>query len=285
MKRGYLIYHPEEAQKNSGFIQLFQQYGKKRGIDFFSVSSEEYTKSDLWDTPDIVLNRTRDTRVSLFYEKQGINVFHESSFVALANDKFAMIEYFKNNLPSHVRCQHWCPESIFLRAGKPIPQNARTEKLLETGVVKSLSGHGGSEVFLAKDRSAWEKSLAGSDIVLQEKIESEARDVRVYILGGEIYQAVLRQGTKDFRSNFSLGGNVTPYALSAEQRTWVGYFLEALSPRWKGMFGIDFLLDVSGQLIFNEVEEMVGCRMLYQCTDRDIVRDYVNWMVTVHSQA
>ena len=30
--------------------------------------------------------------------------------------------------------------------------------------------------------------------------------------------------------------------------------------------------------LFNELEEMVGCRMLYACSDHDIVSDYVGWL-------
>ena len=32
-----------------------------------------------------------------------------------------------------------------------------------------------------------------------------------------------------------------------------------------GMVGIDFIIGDSGELIFNEIEDVVGARMLYQC--------------------
>ena len=41
---------------------------------------------------------------------------------------------------------------------------------------------------------------------------------------------------------------------------------------------MDFLLGENGKLYFNEFEEMVGSRILYQATNQDIVRDYVEWM-------
>ena len=44
------------------------------------------------------------------------------------------------------------------------------------------------------------------------------------------------------------------------------------------MAGMDFIVDSAGNLVFNEVEEMVGCRMLYQYTDLDIVKDYIDWL-------
>ena len=39
-----------------------------------------------------------------------------------------------------------------------------------------------------------------------------------------------------------------------------------------------FLLEKNGCMVFNELEEMVGCRMLYACSDHDIVSDYVGWL-------
>lgn len=41
------------------------------------------------------------------------------------------------------------------------------------------------------------------------------------------------------------------------------------------MAGIDFILTKDGRLIFNELEEMVGSRMLYNCSKHDIVKEYV----------
>ena len=41
------------------------------------------------------------------------------------------------------------------------------------------------------------------------------------------------------------------------------------------MVGIDFILTRDGSLIFNELEEMVGSRMLYNCSKHDIVKEYV----------
>ena len=40
MKKAYLIYEDKEAQKNHGFIEMFQQAGKEKGIDFSFVSKK-----------------------------------------------------------------------------------------------------------------------------------------------------------------------------------------------------------------------------------------------------
>jgi len=44
------------------------------------------------------------------------------------------------------------------------------------------------------------------------------------------------------------------------------------------MVGIDFILDDNGNLVFNEIEDVVGARMLYQCSDIDIVKEYLSYI-------
>ena len=69
-----------------------------------------------------------------------------------------------------------------------------------------------------------------------------------------------------------------PYRLLEEQRREVMRYVQCLGGEKLAMAGVDFLLDRQGRLVFNELEEMVGSRMLYACTNRDIVRDYVHWL-------
>ena len=43
--------------------------------------------------------------------------------------------------------------------------------------------------------------------------------------------------------------------------------------------GIDFILDDNNKFIFNEIEDVVGSRMLYQVSDIDIVDLYLNKII------
>lgn len=275
--KAHMVYFPQEADKNRGFIRMFQEKGASVGIDFKYISVEEYQGCRGAALPDLVLNRTRQPRVSRWYQERGIPVFHVDSLVELSNDKYKGLQYLKEHLPEKMRGEKWCPDSWLLRreemeeiamGGKTLPGNM---------VIKSLDGHGGSEVFLTED-DAGLAALRGKDCLLQERIPSNSQDLRVYILGGEIYQAVLRTGNGDFRSNFSLGGNARVFSLSREQEDWIQQFVQALPGAWLGMLGIDFIVGRDGRLLFNEIEEMAGCRMLYQCSGRDIVGDYVVWL-------
>ena len=295
MKKAYLIYEDKEAQKNHGFIEMFQQAGKEKNIDFSFVSQTDHQISSEKIFPDLVLNRTRDPGVSCWYEERNIPVYHNSRLVELANHKYKMMAYFQENLPEKILKEKWCPATVFLTDPAQMGNISNTENAeimkyaedhigavtperLRHGVIKSVSGHGGSEVFLVEDQEKWSDILAGREAVLQEKIECHNRDLRVYVLAGEIYCAMLREGKKDFRSNFSLGGNVREMGLTTAQREYIDCFIKCLPDYSAGMYSIDFLPLSDGRLIFDEVEEMVGCRMLYQYTEHDIVRNYVAYL-------
>ena len=67
MKRAYLIYQKDEAEKNKGFIELFRQAGKREKIDFSYVPVTEYQKASEEKLPDLVLNR----RLAAGMKKEG----------------------------------------------------------------------------------------------------------------------------------------------------------------------------------------------------------------------
>lgn len=280
-RQAYLIYRPEEAVKNEGFIRMFQEKGKAEGFAFSCVTSEEYRKKPL---PELVLNRTRQPEVSRWYEERGIFCLHGSRFVEWANHKYLTLLQLKNSLPPEILRQKWCPATMFFPAGESdvpgIYRQVRREGV-EAGrdlVIKSVHGHGGTEVFLAQEAEKHWDVLRGKDCIVQERIAGGNRDLRVYLLGGKIYQAVLRTGAEgDFRSNFSLGGSASIYRLSPGEREYIECFVQAVQEHWGeiGIAGMDFILDRDGRLIFNEMEDMVGCRMLYQCGGGDIVGDFV----------
>lgn len=274
---GYLIYHPQEAVRNQGFIRLFQERGAACGMEFFYVSVESYQDMGKHPLPDMVLNRTRQPQVSLWYQQRGTTVFHADTLVDLANDKYKTLQYLEENLPERIRREKWCPASRLIKKEELGKILEGENSLPAHHVIKALDSHGGNEVFLTEQTEAL-TVLRGRDCLLQERIPSDSQDVRVYVLGGEIYQAVLRIGQGDFRSNFSLGGQVKPYPLNQEQEELVQCFIQTIPGGTQGLLGIDFIVSRNGQLIFNEIEEMTGCRMLYQCTSRDIVEDYVGWL-------
>ena len=45
------------------------------------------------------------------------------------------------------------------------------------------------------------------------------------------------------------------------------------------MVGIDFLVDEKGKFLFNEIEDVVGARMLYQLTSINLVEKYLQFIL------
>lgn len=283
MKQCYMIYTEAEGRRNYAFIELFRRTGERQGLLFSFVPVNRYQQMPL---PDLVLNRSRDLLVSRWYEERQIPVYHDSDIVEIGNDKYKTLQRLQESLTEKAA---WCPGSFLLtekmKKDFQFLQQQIEKKLgiVDMVVLKTVDGHGGSEVYRLsadplRDVLPWKQTLArlqGKQLLCQEWIECDSRDLRIYILWGKIYAAVLRQGRDDFRSNYSRGGSIRPYDLSKEEQAYIEPFIQALGGERLAMAGIDFLLRRDGSLIFNELEEMVGCRMLYQCTERDIVQDYV----------
>ena len=65
------------------------------------------------------------------------------------------------------------------------------------------------------------------------------------------------------------------YSLTADEQELVQKIIDLFN---FDMVGIDFILDDNGNLVFNEIEDVVGARMLYQCSDIDIVKEYLSYI-------
>ena len=116
-----------------------------------------------------------------------------------------------------------------------------------------------------------------SDFILQPFLKGPGKDVRVYVIGNEIVAAIERQAREGFRSNYSLGGAVRPVALTEEQKGLVAQICRIFD---FGLAGIDFLVDERGNFVFNEIEDVVGARMLYQCRpDIDLLGRYFSFIL------
>ena len=237
-----------------------------------------------------VINRTREYKLSLRFEKINVKVFHSSKITELGNNKYKtycyLKEYFERN--KNEPQGEWIAHTVLVKADDL--NNVLNDYIGKDYVIKSVDGHGGSQVFSLNDdgtkhgsyrknrdnaKNNIYKALQGHDCVLQKRIDSDSNDIRVYIVFGKIYAAVLRHGNDGFKSNFSLGGSVEEYFPDEEQKKNIEKFIEAFGAEQLSMAGIDFILTRDGNLIFNELEEMVGSRMLYNCSKHDIVREYV----------
>lgn len=199
------------------------------------------------DSADFVINRTNDYKIAEYYENKGIRVFNPSNLSKIANDKQACYAFMSEN-------------------GIPIlPINYTGAP----AVKKPIDGHGGEGVIMLSQPEPFEKNY-----VYQMPCDTLGKDLRVWAIGGKIIAAILRESKTDFRSNFCLGGKATVYELDDGEKELVEKVISLVDSDY---IGIDFLFH-KGKLVFNELEDTVGARMVYSKTDIDILKLYCDYI-------
>lgn len=253
----WLIYDREGAAANQDYIRMHREIGLEYGIRFELLLPEEAAQRAAGlsaDVPDFAIVRAIRPNLSENLEKKGIPVFNPAFVSRICNDKGRTIDYIRQNSQIPV-----VPTIRYER-------DSLSEALLlgcPGHIIKAVDGHGGKQVFRTSD--PYDEILCGigtSDFIIQPFVKGPGKDVRVYVIGREIIGAVERTAPDGFRSNFSIGGTVRTYELRASELQMV----EEICGMFEfGMVGIDFILDEDGNFIFNEIEDVVGARMMYQC--------------------
>lgn len=268
---GWLIYHEDNVARNRFFINRWLAAGTKQGAAIELVLAEDLcfgirnNKPFLLHRlkegrPDFAVMRTQHQALSRHLESMGIPVFNSARTAELCNDKRKTHALLAGQVPMM--------DTAYADAGTracPFPYPV---------VVKAAHSCGGRAVYRADDEAAFCRALhavAPDSAVVQPMCDTPGRDVRVYMLGDKVIASMLRFSDTDFRSNVGQGGSSQPYAMTAELKAMV----DIIAPHFDiGLVGIDFIFH-QGQLLFNEVEDAVGTRMLYMHTDLDIVDAYL----------
>ena len=235
---GVLIYNEKEAQRNAFCVNKFK--------DLLGV---ELVTPDYDGEADFVINRTNDYKISQRFEERGIRCFNPSKLSKLANNKQLCYDFMaKNNI------------EIMPTRYKKVPF-----------VKKPIDGHGGQGVIMCNNIADYDDNC-----VCQKVASDIGKDLRVWIIGGQIIASILRVSKTDFRSNYCLGGNAYLYTLSSEQTELINKIISLIDGDY---YGIDFVFN-NGKIVFNEIEDTVGARMIYDKTDIDIIKLYCKYIKT-----
>lgn len=234
-----LIYSKEEALRNKFVVEKFNK-----------ALGTELVTPDYRGEASFVVNRSNNYEIAKFYENQGIKVFNGAEFCRIANDKQLCYDFMEQNgieiLPTRY---------------KAVPF-----------VKKPKNSHGGNGVVMCNDLADYDDNM-----VCQKPATDLGKDVRVWVINGEIIASILRTSTTDFRSNYCLGGSASIYNLTDEETKKVKKIIDLVSPFGAYYYGIDFVFD-NGKMVFNELEDTVGARMIYDLMDIDILERYLNFI-------
>lgn len=232
-----LVYSIEEAKRNKFVVDLI-----------VNRLGAELVTPNYRGEASFVINRSNDYRVAEFYEKQGIRVYNSAEFSRLANNKQLCYDFMKQN----------GIEVMQTRYSKP------------PFVKKPVDGHGGMGVQMCNSADEYDENM-----VCQKPASDLGKDLRVWVIGGEIIASILRVSKTDFRSNYCLGGEAIPYDLSEEEKQKIKKIIALVKGDY---YGIDFVFN-NGKIVFNELEDTVGARMVYDKMDIDILNLYCDYIL------
>jgi RimK family alpha-L-glutamate ligase len=266
----WAIYKKEDAIRNEKFINYLSSSCLEKGISFELIYLENlvlgvinnkleiiYENKIVRDLPDGVINRTNNHLVSKQFESKGVRCFNNSHLTQIANDKNLCYQYVSK---ANIKIQ----DTLF-----------NNYSLLSFPLVlKNPLGRGGNEVFLIKNENELkEKCSLYPSYTLQSYCENKiAKDLRVYVINNKIVKAILRKSTKDFRANYSISKSAEVYELKDNEISLINKVINLFSIDYAG---IDFLINENNELIFNEIEDSVGARALYELTDINIASLYI----------
>ena len=277
----WLIYTSEEAERNHHAISFYRQACEKRNIQMSLCYYEDfswgtgdtglylsYGKKDIKKLPDFVIMRATKPIFSAHLEAMGCRIFNSTRVSFLANDKLRTLQFAASlGLPTPVTrvANHKNAMEIGKELGFPL-------------VMKPRDGHGGQDVLWVNDLADLTSKLieyAHDSFLLQKPVTDLGRDLRVYVVGGQVVCAMLRMRDDDFRSNYCLGGRAEQKMLTQEEMHIVRIITDNLP---LGFAGIDLLYS-NGQPMLGEIEDVVGARMVYHLTDIDVIDQYVDFIV------
>lgn len=246
---GIIVYDDASLKKNEFFAKKLTSELSALGLSTKVVLPHEAENEKV----DFAVMRVYDERVSRLLESGGVRVINSAFVSSICNDKWKTFEFYRGK-------------------GIPLAPTQRAEEcdLSFPRIVKARHGHGGSEVFFASNGSEFDRIVSScrDEMIVQPPVGIRGRDLRVYVIGGKPIVAMLRSSDVDFRSNFSLGGRAERHELSGEELALVDKVYSLLCADF---IGIDFIPSENG-LILNEIEDVVGCRMVYTYTNIDIIK-------------
>ncbi len=280
---GYIIYDNAGIKRNRWFASAMTEYALSKGVELKTVIRENlqicmknsslclvYEGKNI-PLPHFVINRCIDPFLAECLELAGVRVFNSAQACRICNDK-RLTHIFFANRGIKMADSIFCDKEFDTKLPEVYP-----------AVLKSAVGHGGSEVFMIKDENEVNSALsniASPKYLYQSPVKSLGRDLRVYVMGGKILCSVLRSCDSDFRSNFSLGGSASLYNMAEDEKELV-YKIISLLPLT--FAGIDFIFN-GDEMLLNEVEDIVGSRMIYSLTDIPVHELFIDTVIDSYSK-
>ncbi|NLW11087.1 MAG: ATP-grasp domain-containing protein [Clostridiaceae bacterium] len=287
---GWIIYSRTEAERNQAYIEKYVRSAERLHVTLNLIYAEEIEcgfdnhhpmvsyEGRAAVLPDFAINRTGDPFLAHHLEAMDLPVFNRAIVSEICLDKRRSMQLASAaGLP--VMPSVFCSTAGNWPDYYSLPWQGPT-------VIKPVDGRGGRGVQLVRDENEYLAALGSyehigkppvNELIIQQAASDLGRDLRVYVIGSHIEAAMLRRSDpeRDFRSNYCLGGEAIVHELNHCEKVFIKQLINRIDV---GLVGIDLIYD-NGQPIFNEIEDVVGSRMLYSMNDLDIADRYLEHIV------
>lgn len=229
--------------------------------------------------PDFIIPRTgaESTPFTLALIRQlellGVYSANKSGAIEVVRDKMRVSQLLTaNNLPT--------PKTMLLNF--PVAFNIVKQQIGFPLVIKNIAGARGIGVHLCETASSF-NDLMGlfnaqltTQLIVQEFIgSSHGRDLRVFVLGGEVIGCMVRTAKDGFKANYSLGGEVKLFPITDEIEQLAVKCTELVGLE---IAGIDLLFDAKGGFVICEANSSPGFKGMESATGKNVADQILNYI-------
>ena len=222
-KTGWALYPKSTLNNKNQAFNWLEEEARKYDIDlqvffFEDILIPAGTKDaclcagKLRQLPDFVLMRGYESIISVYFEMRGIPVFNTNESMVISRNK--MLSHL------HLSCADIpTPHTVYLSGAAYDYEHLCSLFGNKKFIIKNIEGSKGENVYLVNSGVEMKEVLEkeGERWLAQEYIEtSRGKDIRVWVIGGEIAASVMRHSDTSFKSNYSLGGRVAPFEMNRE---------------------------------------------------------------------
>jgi [lysine-biosynthesis-protein LysW]--L-2-aminoadipate ligase len=214
--------------------------------------------------PEVLLQRSvsysRSLYLTYYYERNGSRVINSYDAARICGDKMlCSLELARAGVPTPKTSVTFSPEATADAA----------EEIGFPLVMKPVMGSWARMVSRLNDYDALEMAVDSKEEMgnpwqkiyyLQEHVNKPGRDIRAFVVGGEVIAAIYRNSTEKsgWTTNASKGAYTTPCPLSTEL---VETSLRAASIAGEGIYGVDLMESENGLVVheINHTAEFKSC--------------------------
>lgn len=299
--KGWILYtkrQDELTEKDNGVMRLLAA-AKAKNIELCVYQPEQFELSVSRDDRKSILIDNQSVRLPDFIiPRLGSNttyfalaIIRQLEFLGVYSCNGAeAIETVKDKLHMHqILAQSNFPTPKTMLVKFPVDIDIVKAEIGFPLIIKNVTGQTGKGIYLCEDEGQFidlmdliYSNASKANIILQKFIQtSRSKDLRIFVLGGRVIGCMKRFSETSFKANFSRGGKVESFELSAEAE-WLA--VETARLVNLDIAGIDLLFDENGFMVceansapgFKGLEQVVGHNVAEQ------ILDYISMKVTGH---